>query len=188
MDRFLSIQAFVRVAETQSFAEAARQLGVSSSVITTRVQQLEEFIGAPLFHGTTRNVRLSEVGQAYYQECTELIHRATDLVDHMREMKGAPTGILRIHALPGFMLGYIALPLRRFQETYPEIILDLVVYDLVIDPVKEGFTALCRSSPPHPSCWWSGGCSLCAGFSVLRRVIWSSTASQKPPASFCSTG
>jgi DNA-binding transcriptional LysR family regulator len=88
------------------------------------------------------------VGQAYYQECTELIHRATDLVDHMREMKGAPTGILRIHALPGFMLGYIALPLRRFQETYPEIILDLVVYDLVIDPVKEGFDCTLQIFPP----------------------------------------
>ena len=54
MDRFLSIEAFVRVAETRSFAEAARQLGVTNSVVTHRVQQLERFIEAPLFHRRDR--------------------------------------------------------------------------------------------------------------------------------------
>ena len=47
MDRFLSIEAFVRVAETSSFAEAARQLGVASSVVTTRIQQLERSLCLP---------------------------------------------------------------------------------------------------------------------------------------------
>ncbi|MFP3249530.1 MAG: LysR family transcriptional regulator, partial [Paraburkholderia sp.] len=50
MDRFLSIEAFVRVAEASSFVEAARQLGVTSSVVTNRIQQLEKFVNAPLFH------------------------------------------------------------------------------------------------------------------------------------------
>ena len=48
MDRFLSIEAFVRVAETSSFAEASRQLGVTSSVVTNRIQQLEKFVKAPV--------------------------------------------------------------------------------------------------------------------------------------------
>ena len=43
MDRFLAIDAFVRVADSQSFAEAARQMRVSRSVVTARIQQLEEF-------------------------------------------------------------------------------------------------------------------------------------------------
>jgi Bacterial regulatory helix-turn-helix protein, lysR family len=58
MDRFLAIDAFVRVAETESFAEAARQMRVSRSVVTARIQQLEAFVGAPLFHRNTRRVRL----------------------------------------------------------------------------------------------------------------------------------
>ena len=58
MDRFQSMEAFVRVAQCRSFAEAARQLRVARSVITTRVRQLEDFVGAPLFHRTTRTVRL----------------------------------------------------------------------------------------------------------------------------------
>jgi len=63
MDRLQNIETFVRVAQTQSFAEAARQLRVSKSVVTTRVKQLEDYLGAALFHRSTRLVRLSELGQ-----------------------------------------------------------------------------------------------------------------------------
>ncbi|MDZ5456297.1 LysR family transcriptional regulator [Azohydromonas lata] len=139
MDRFLSIEAFVRVAQTQSFAEAARQLRLSRAVVTTRVQQLEEVLGDALFHRTTRTVRLSEMGQAFYRDCLELVTRTNDLVDQMREVRGTPAGLLRVHALTGFMLGHAASLLREFQERYPDIVLDLFVSDAVIDPVKQGF-------------------------------------------------
>jgi DNA-binding transcriptional LysR family regulator len=139
MDRLRSIEAFVRVAESQSFAGAAEQLGVSRSVITTRVQQLEDFVKTPLFHRTTRNVRLSEIGRAFYRECADLLARSSQLVDQMRSMKGTPRGTLRVHALPGFALGHFGTILREFQDRYPEIELDLVISDAVIDPVREGF-------------------------------------------------
>jgi DNA-binding transcriptional LysR family regulator len=138
MDRFLSIEAFVTVAKAQSFAEAARQMRVSKSVVTTRVQQLEEYVGAPLFHRNTRMVQLSEVGQAFLLDCTELVSRTDELVDQMRELKGSLVGRLRVHALTGFVLGHLAAHLRDFQETYPEIGLDLVVNDAVVDPIKAG--------------------------------------------------
>ncbi len=148
MDRFRSIEAFVRVAETQSFAEAARQLGVAKSVVTTRVQQLEEFVSAPLFHRTTRSVRLSEIGHAFYRDCADLIGRTEGLVELMRDMRNSPSGVLRVHALPGFVLGHLALVLRDFQDRYPGIQLDLVVNDAVIDPVREGFDCALQIFPP----------------------------------------
>jgi len=148
MDRFQSIDTFVRVGEAGNFAEVARQLGVSKSVITTRVQQLEEFVGAPLFHRTTRHVRLSETGEVYFRECADLIARANDLVDQMRETRGSPTGALRIHALPGFVLGHMARLLHQFQDRYPGIMLDLVVNDAVVDPVREGFDCALQIFPP----------------------------------------
>ena len=73
MDRLLSIEAFVRVAETGNFARAAQQLGVTRSVISHRIQQLEDYISAPLFHRSTRHVRLSEVGETYYKECADMV-------------------------------------------------------------------------------------------------------------------
>jgi DNA-binding transcriptional LysR family regulator len=125
MDRFLSIEAFVRVAQAQSFAEAARQLRLSKSVVTARVQQLEDLLGGPLFHRTTRAVRLSEMGQAFFRDCHELVSRTNEIVDQMREVRGSPAGLLRVHALTGFVLGHMAHLLRDFQERYPEVLLDL---------------------------------------------------------------
>jgi DNA-binding transcriptional LysR family regulator len=138
MDRLENIETFVRVARTQSFAEAARQLRVAKSVVTSRVKQLEEHVGAPLFHRSTRMVRLSDVGQAFLRDCTELVVRANDVFDQMRDARTGPTGVLRIHALTGFVLGHFAALLRAFQVSYPDIHLELIVSDAVVDPVKAG--------------------------------------------------
>jgi len=149
MDRFLAIDAFVRVAESQSFAEAARQMRVSRSVVTARIQQLEEFVGAPLFHRNTRSVRLSELGQAFLRDCTELVGRTNEVVDQMREVTTSPVGRLRVHALPGFVLGHLARVLQEFQARYPQIVLDMIVNDAAIDPVKEGFDCALQIFPPR---------------------------------------
>jgi DNA-binding transcriptional LysR family regulator len=138
MDRLQNIETFVRVAQTQSFAEAARQLRIAKSVVTTRVKQLEDYLGAPLFHRSTRVVRLSEMGQAFLLDCTELVGRANDIVDQMREVRGTPAGMLRIQTVPGLVLGHFASLLSSFQASYPEIRLDLIVSDSVMDPVKAG--------------------------------------------------
>ena len=138
MDLLQNIETFVRVAQTQSFAEAARQFRIARSVVTTRIKQLEEHVGAPLFHRSTRVVRLSEVGQAYLSDCTDLVARAGDIVDQMRDVRGKPSGTLRVHALTGLVLGHFASMLHQFQLLYPEIRLDLIVSDSVVDPVKVG--------------------------------------------------
>lgn len=138
MDRLQNIETFVRVAQTQSFAEAARQMRIAKSVVTTRIKQLEDYLGAPLFHRSTRVVRLSELGQAFLHDCTDLVVRANDVVDQMRDVRAKPSGALRVQALTGLVLGHFASLLREFQTGYPDIRLDLVVSDVVVDPVKAG--------------------------------------------------
>jgi DNA-binding transcriptional LysR family regulator len=149
MDRFLAIDAFVRVAEAKSFAEAARQMRVSRSVVTARIQQLEAFVGAPLFHRNTRSVRLSDLGQTFLRDCIELVGRSNEVVDQMRDVTTSPVGRLRVHALPGFVLGHLAELLQQFQGRYPQIVMDLVVNDAAIDPVKEGFDCALQIFPPR---------------------------------------
>ena len=149
MDRFSAIDTFVRVAESQSFAEAARQLRLSRSVVTARIQQLETFVGAPLFHRNTRSVHLSELGQTFLRDCAELVGRTNEVVDQMREVTTSPTGRLRVHALPGFVLGHLARVLQEFQTRYPQIVLDMIVNDAAIDPVKEGFDCALQIFPPR---------------------------------------
>lgn len=139
MDRFLSIQAFVRVAETQSFAAAAHQIGVTPSVITSRIKQLELYVQAALFHRSTRKVALSEVGQMFFEECADLLARADSVTDRMRQMQDTPMGLLRVQVLPGFALGHLGSALKDFSVGYPHINLDIVVSDIAVNPIDEGY-------------------------------------------------
>jgi DNA-binding transcriptional LysR family regulator len=82
---------------------------------------------------------LTELGQAYVKDCSELLSKSNGLLDEMRKTQNSPEGKLRIHALPGFVLGHLAVELQEFQQLHPDINLDLFVSDTVIDPVKEGF-------------------------------------------------
>jgi DNA-binding transcriptional LysR family regulator len=95
VDKFLCIQAFVRVAENQSFANAARQLGVTPSVITNRIKQLETFLETPLFHRSTRTVSLSEAGARFFDECADLITQVDSVTDRMRLAQATPSGMPR---------------------------------------------------------------------------------------------
>jgi len=149
MDRFSAIDTFVRVAESQSFVEVARQMRVSRSVVTARIRQLEAFVGGPLFHRSTRIVRLSELGQTFLRDCSDLVARTNEVVEQMREVKTSPSGRLRVHALPGFVLGHLAKVLQEFQNRYPQIVLEMIVNDAAIDPVKEGFDCALQIFPPR---------------------------------------
>lgn len=149
VDRYLAIESFVRVAEAGSFAEAARQLRISRSVMTARIQQLEAFVDAPLFLRNTRSVQLTDLGRSFLHDCVALVRRTDEVVDQMREAGTSPTGKLRIHALPGFVLGHLAGVLRRFQQQWPHIVLDMLVSDAAIDPVKEGFDCALQIFPPR---------------------------------------
>ena len=90
-----------------------------------------------------------ELGQAFLRDCSELVGRTNEVVDQMREVTASPAGRLRVHALPGFVLGHLARLLQEFQARYPQIVLDLIVSDAVIDPVREGFDCALQIFPPH---------------------------------------
>lgn len=139
MDRFLCIQAFVRVAESHSFAEAARQLAVTPSVITKRIKQLESFIETPLFHRSTRTVTLSEAGTRFFDECADLITQIDFVTDRMRLAQGTPSGTLRVQVLPGFALGHFGRAIKDFSAAYPDINIDITVSDQAANPIDEGY-------------------------------------------------
>jgi DNA-binding transcriptional LysR family regulator len=139
MDKFQCIQAFVRVAETRSFVEAARQLHVTASVITTRIKQLEDYVQSPLFHRSTRAVTLSEAGAAFFEECADMVSRMDSVMERMRLMKGTPTGVLRLQVLPGFALGHLGSALKDFSAQYPHIELDIAVSDVPVNPIDKGY-------------------------------------------------
>jgi len=95
------------------------------------------------------SVRLSDLGTSFLRDCIELVGRTNEVVDQMREVTTSPVGRLRVHALPGFVLGHLATLLQEFQARYPQIVLEIVVNDAAIDPVKEGFDCALQIFPPR---------------------------------------
>ena len=148
MDKLQCMDAFVRVAESGSFIKAAEQLGVTRSVISSRIQQLENFIKAPLFHRSTRSVRLSDIGERYYHECADIIKRFEFLADEMAHATSKMQGRLRIHMAPGFAIDHFGHLLTIFLKEYPDLNIDIVVNDRIIDPIAEGFDIVFQMFPP----------------------------------------
>ena len=72
MDRFTSMEVFVRVAEAQGFSEAARRLGKSKSSVSKHVSALEHHLGVRLLNRTTRRLSLTEAGVAYLDWCRRI--------------------------------------------------------------------------------------------------------------------
>ncbi len=146
MDLFTGMEVFTTAVEAESFADAARQLGVARSVVTKRIAQLEEHFGVALFHRSARTARLSEAGLIYYSECRAIL-------DQARRLKGSDadrsllSGTLRIHVLSGFARDEFARALMDFRRVHPEIRFDVAVNDQVIDPVKRGFDVALQAFP-----------------------------------------
>jgi DNA-binding transcriptional LysR family regulator len=147
MDIYLSIEAFVRVAESGNFAAAARQIGVAKSVISTRVQQLEEHLGVALFHRSSRAVKLSEIGVSYYSDCHDLIGRMQSLSQRSRDTTAALSGTLRVAALNGFALQHLPGVIATFRKSHPHVEFDVFANDQVVDPVQEGYDVVLQIFP-----------------------------------------
>jgi DNA-binding transcriptional LysR family regulator len=73
MDSIINIATFVKVVEAGGFAAASRKLGMSPSTVTAHIQDLEQRLGARLLNRSTRKISLTEVGNAYYESCLQIL-------------------------------------------------------------------------------------------------------------------
>jgi DNA-binding transcriptional LysR family regulator len=142
MDRFDAMRIFTRVAERRSFSLAAEDLGIPRSTVTDAVKLLEQRLGVRLLERTTRVVRPTLDGEAYYQRCIRLI---ADLEDVEAGFSGAtPSGLLRVD-LHGTQARYFLLPgLPDFLERYPGIQLHVSETHQPMDLVREGYDCIVR--------------------------------------------
>lgn len=142
--RFDTILAFVRVAETGSFSEAARRLNLSKSMISRQVSALEADLGVRLLHRTTRSLSPTEAGRAYLERCQRILadlDEANLLVSHLQAV---PRGRLRVSAPLSFGVGHLSSCLPGFLERYPEIELEMGFTDRHVDLVEEGWDVAVR--------------------------------------------
>ncbi|WMD22769.1 LysR substrate-binding domain-containing protein [Achromobacter seleniivolatilans] len=143
MDRFQEMQVFVRIAERRSFSHAAEDLQIPRATVTNLIKRMEKRLGARLLERTTRQVRMTHDGEAYYRRCVRLLADLEEADGAF--LNTAPKGLLRVNA-QGTLAKYFVVPgLAGFLERYPDIVLHLGEDDRLVDLVREGVDCVLRA-------------------------------------------
>jgi DNA-binding transcriptional LysR family regulator len=150
MDKFRSLQVFRRVVELNGFSAAARDLDISNAGVSKAVSALEAELGAQLLIRTTRKLRLTDTGQAYFDRAVEILEALEQADQVASQSDASPRGRLRITAPMSFGLTDLAGRLSRFQQRYPDLMLDIDFNDRPVDLVEDGFDIALRGSGPLP--------------------------------------
>lgn len=140
------IRAFVQVFDAGGFSSAARQHGRSKALLSKYVTDLEDYLGVRLMNRTTRKLSLTEAGEAYYREASQLIQQLDDLDASISDQTTAPRGLLRVSAPRNFGERTLAPAIFAFMIKHPEVTLDLRLEDRYVDLVDEGIDVALRIS------------------------------------------
>lgn len=144
MDRIEAMRVFCAVLEAGGFAAAAERLGISTSAASRQVAQLEAHLNVRLLNRTTRRVSPTEEGYAYFERCTQLL---ADIEEADAVATGGarlPRGRLRLTAPIALASLQLAPAFAAFSEAYPEISLDIVLSENVVDFIEEGIDLAIR--------------------------------------------
>lgn len=147
MDELKAIQCFITVAETGSFSQAAEKLKKPVSSVSRQVTALETQLKAALFYRSTRQVKLTEVGQFYLEQC----HQVTEQLIYAREQvsnyQNEPRGTLIISSMPSFGERILVPLIEEFQSMYPKVLIEAEFTDQVQDLTLKGIDICFRGGP-----------------------------------------
>jgi len=146
-----SIELFCLAAELGSFTAAAAMAGVTPAAVSRSVSRLEQRLGARLFVRTTRQIKLTDGGQAYFAQCRQALTQLVDAESEVTGKQSAPAGQIRI-SLPVPYAHYRVLPLLpEFRRRYPEVTIETNISNRNIDFVAEGYDLAIRGRLPEDS-------------------------------------
>ena len=142
---------FTRVVECHSFTQAAHGLNMQKSTVSRRIALLEERLGVRLLNRTTRKLRLTEVGQAYYERCRQIMLDFAEAEQAVMQLQLQPSGLLRITAPIEFGQLFLGRVLGAFMREYPEITAEVELTSRKVDPVEEGVDIVMLVGQPQDS-------------------------------------
>lgn len=146
-----SIELFCLAAEHSSFTAAATAAGLTPPAVSRSVQRLETRLGVRLFVRTTRQIRLTDAGKLYFEQCRQALSQLTEAERQVTGGQVKPAGRLRISA-PTPYAHYRLLPLLgEFRRKHPEVTIDVHVSNRNIDFADEGFDLAIRGRTPPDS-------------------------------------
>ncbi len=133
-----SLVVFAYVVEANSFSGAARILKMPTSTVSRRIAELEDQLEMRLIERSTRRLRLTEAGSEILEHARRMVelsdavdHAASDRVSHV-------SGMLRLASPPSVSDTLLAPIVGAFQETYPDVRVQIFITDRIVDHVSEG--------------------------------------------------
>lgn len=144
MDQLHAMEIFVEVARLRSFSAAGRRLGLTRAMVSKHIMQLEARLGARLLHRSTREVSLTEAGQAYLAPCIATVEQSREAARAIHPAGTELAGALRIQAPASFGSAWLADAVARFNLIHPLLSPSLFVDDALLDPIRHGFDLTIR--------------------------------------------
>jgi len=142
-----AIAIFGKVVEHRSFRGAAAALDIPKSTVSLKVAQLEDRLGVRLLERTTRTLRLTDSGTAYYRQIAPALDALREAQATVAALQAKPTGVLRLTTTSAF--GRYMLPpvLDDYARRYPEVEIQIELGHRHVDLIEEGFDLAIRSGP-----------------------------------------
>lgn len=140
-NHFAELQAFVAIAEEQSFRRAAARMGLTRSTLSHTLRSLEDRIGVQLVARTTRTVALTVAGAALLAALGPALSQLDKALEALNDFQASPTGAVRISVPRSAASQIIAPRLGVFAERFPSVTLEVIVDDSFVDLIRDGFDA-----------------------------------------------
>lgn len=150
MDQFSAMQAFRRVVDLGSFSAAAHQAGVSHTVLSRQVKQLERHLGTQLLTRTTRRLHLTEAGALFYRHCVQILEQMQAMTLELSEHQQQPSGTLRLGVATAFGELELGRWLPDFVERHPLLQIELHCSDRFVDLLEEQIDVCLRVTDHLP--------------------------------------
>jgi DNA-binding transcriptional LysR family regulator len=147
MDKLKAMATFVQIVEKGSLTAAADVLDISLPSTVRSLAALERSLGARLLHRTTRRIALTDEGRAYYERARRILGDVADAEAAVTQKQGALRGRLAIGASVMFGRLNLAPLAAEFLAKHPEVKMELLLVDRVVNLVEEGLDASIRIGP-----------------------------------------
>lgn len=146
-----NIELFCLAAELENFKEAALRAGLTPAAVSRSVSRLEAHMGVRLFERSTRKVRLTASGRAYYEQCRPALDLLGTAARELTGRQDEPSGRVRI-SMPTPWGHFLVLPLLpAFHERYPKVEIDVQLSNRNVDLIADGFDLAIRGRAPPDS-------------------------------------
>jgi DNA-binding transcriptional LysR family regulator len=139
------VAVFIKVVQTGSFSQAAKQLGMPNSTVSFKVSSLEKRLAMTLIQRTTRKLNITPAGQAYFKRCVQGLAEIQAAEKEMASIQGEPQGLLRMTA--PIELGSSVLPdlISDYTKKYPKVSVELILAGRHIDLLAENVDLAIRA-------------------------------------------